>query len=447
MSKPVQVDKNDPVNPRPGMNRAWEDVGSMTIEAAVAVCFTVPGIEYVEIAKVVPAKPSGAKVGEIHAGNPNPEDVEQFIHTTWGPGIYVLSPIYRGHKIRSRNFAVGGEAAFAVSVKGVDGAGISGLADVDQEIANSVRRKSAVVTLRELSEMERKGEDMTPEQLKDILATVVDRVAARPAGPDPVAAVMEKQMAFIEKQLERETARADRFMEMLENRKTAAADPNTLLGLGAAILPLVGKLPSKSLTSILNGVMRFLRPQEAPPEGGWTPEQVMTILQTAGPMVQSLLPQVLDALRQGLAAATGQPAPPPTTAPPQPTPYVAPNPTQAAPGGAFVPLDLNAEEKMAMDLFFQFLTQHDFESAWATLGTTEKTLMLNLAVMELKESQSPMSLLPLVLRFDVRAAGQQGLLLEYLTWGKTVKKPEIEKEDEAADREEREERSRQNGKG
>jgi hypothetical protein len=113
---------------------------------------------------------------------------------------------------------------------------------------------------------------------------------------------------------------------------------------------------------------------------------------------------------------------------------VAPNPSPSPNGGGIVPIELNAEEKMSMDLFFQFLGQRDFESCWSTLGTTEKTILANFAVMELKDAQRPESLLPLFLRLDIRTQGQIAALTEYLVWGKTVKKPELEKEEAEEDK-------------
>jgi hypothetical protein len=429
--QPGEVVAGDPVNPRPGMNRAWEQVAEMTAGAAVEACFTVRGIEYVEVAKLKPGYTTGIKVGELRPGDPNPEDLEQYVLRNWGPGVYILSPMYRGHRIRSRSFPFGGEAAFEASVKGLAGPEVRDeLSEVDKQIADTIRRRSAMVTLRELTDAEKKGgDDMTPEQLEKIL----DKVTAKPAD-NPLIAVLHQQNQFMMEMLKLERDRADKLMAAASDHRPTSTDPNTMLGLGAALLPFIGKLPPKSLGTIMNGVMRFLSPQQEAPESGWTPEQVMQTIQMAGPLVQGVLGPLLEAIR-GAFVPAGAPAPSPTSAAVVTVPpVVIPQPTAATNGGGIVPIELNAEEKMAMDLFFQFLGQKDYESCWGTLGTTEKTIMLNFAVMELKDAQRPEALLPLFLRFDVRAQGLIRELTEYLVWGKTVKKPEIEKEETEDDK-------------
>lgn len=438
-------------DPRPAMNRAWELVAQMTPGAALDAVWSVPSIEYVEIAKLVPGRSGGVKVGELRPGDPNGEDLEQYVMTNWGAGVYNLSPMYKGLRIRTRSFPFGGEAAFKNAITGEATSGDM-LADVDKQLSDSVRRESAMQTLERMKRLDKGEDEMTPEQLERILEKVVN---ARPAAPanDPMVALLEKQMSFLERQLERETARADRLAQ--ERTTTSSApDPNTLIGLAAGFMPLVGKLPAKSLGLILNGIGRFLRPQQEPPaETGWTPDAIMALLQTAGPMVQQIVIPVVEQIRQALVPGGGAPAapspapgpvaiaaPPITHAPAAPA---APNPQ----GGGIVPIDLNAEEKMSMDLFFQFLSQEDYESCWSTLGTTEKTMFLNMAVMELKDQQKPESLLPLFLRFDTRVSGLIGDVSKYLAWAKNKKKPEIEAEEAEDEAAEREEREREQGGG
>lgn len=448
------VHPRDPVNPRPGMNRAWEQVAMMTVGGAVEACFTVSGIEYVEVAKIKPGFSGGLKVGELRPGDPNPEDIESYILQNWGPGVYALSPVYRSHKLRTRSFPIGGEAAFEASIKGLGaGADSSGLDDVDRQIANSLKRESATQALERIKRIE-KGDDMTPEQLTTILDRVLAGRAAF-ASPDPMVAMMEKQMLFIERQLDRERERADRLMTAMEGKAAApVTDPTTLLGLGAAFLPLIGKMPAKSLGVILNGVMRFLKPQEPTPETGWTPEQVMTTLQMAGPLLQGVLGPVLETIRQALVPGGGAPAavsPVPTMVAAPPMPLAAPAATShPSPGGGIMPIELNAEEKLSMDLYFQFLAQEDYESCWSTLGTTEKTIYLNMAVMDLTPAQKPESLLPLFLRFDPRTSGMIGDISKYLAWAKQIKKPAVEAqeaEDEAAEATERRDGREPDGSG
>lgn len=433
-AKPVRTEG---VDPRPAMNRAWEQVATMTPAAAVAAVWTVKGIESIDIAKLVPGMANGVPVGKLFPGEPNPEDVESFILQRWGAAVYNFSPIYRGLKIRTRSFPIGGEAALAAS-SALPGAPVQDeLAAVDKVIADNLRRRSAMQTLAEMKAIEeRGGDDVKPEDLKAIAESIAQAVRPQEsATSNMMIEMMREQNSFLREQLKMERDRADRFM----TAEKATADPNTLLGLGSVLLPLVGKLPSKTISGVLNSVMRFLKPEEAPPETGWTPEQVMATLQMAGPMVQQFLTPVLETIRSTL---TGRPAPVEvardvTPRPPQPVPT---QPVPTVEGGApIMPIVLTEEEKMSMDLFFQFLNERDFESAWSTLGTTEKTVYANMAVMDLKDSAASRSVFPLFMRLDSRALGLRTQIEEYLEWAKTVKKPEIEKrqaEDDAAGDEE-----------
>jgi hypothetical protein len=427
--------RTEGVDPRPAMNRAWEQVATMTPAAAVAAVWTVKGIESIDIAKLVPGMANGVPVGKLFPGEPNPEDVESFILQRWGAAVYNFSPIYRGLKIRTRSFPIGGEAALAAS-NALPGAPMQDeLAQVDKVIADNLRRRSAMQTLAEMKAIEeRGGDDVKAEDIKAIGEAIAG--ALRPQSDAPAQTMwmemMREQNSFLREQLKMERDRADHLLTA-----KPATDPNTLLGLAAGVLPLVGKLPSKSLSGILSTVMRVLRPDEAPPAeqaGGWTPEQVMVALQTAGPLIQGILTPLIESIR---AAVTGRPAPVETARDVTPRPPVQPVVPQPTPGGeTLMPLQLTDEEKMSMDLFFQFLAEHDYESAWTTLGTTEKTAYANMAVMDLKETTASRSVFPLFMRLDSRAMGKRTEIEAYLEWAKTTKKPEIEKrlaEEEADD--------------
>jgi hypothetical protein len=428
-TKPEEKKRAEGVDPRPAMNRAWEQVATMTVRAAVAAVWTVKGIESIEVTKQVPGFANGVKVGELHPGEPNPDDAEPFILQRWGPAVYNLSPLYRGLKLRTRSWPIGGEAAITASSPVGSVQAPDELAAVDKVIADNLRRRSAMQTLKEMQDIEQGGDAVKPEDIKAIGEAIAG--AMRPAQDAPAQTMwmemMREQNSFLREQLKMERDRADRFM----TAEKSTADPNSLLGLGSVLLPLVGKLPSKTIAGVLNSVMRFLKPEEAPPETGWTPEQVMATLQMAGPMVQQFLTPVLETIRSTL---TGRPAPADvardvTPRPPQP---MAPQPTTTE-GAPIMPIVLTEEEKMSMDLFFQFLDQHDYDSAWATLGTTEKTVFANMAVMDLKETTASRSIFPLFMRLDSRALGKRGEIEAYLEWAKTTKKPEIEKQQAEAD--------------
>lgn len=429
-SKSEEKKRAEGVDPRPAMNRAWEQVATMTVGAAVAAVWTVKGIESIEVTKQVPGFANGVKVGELHPGEPNPDDAEPFILQRWGPAVYNLSPLYRGLKLRTRSWPIGGEAAITASSPMGAAAVPDELAAVDKVIADNLRRRSAMQTLAEMKAIEeRGGDDVKPEDLKAIAESIAQ--AMRPqesATSNMMIEMMREQNSFLREQLKMERDRADRFM----TAEKTTADPNTILGLGSVLLPLIGKLPSKTISGVLNSVMRFLKPEEAPPETGWTPEQVMATLQMAGPMVQQFLTPVLETIRSTLI---GRPAPADvardvTPRPPQP---MAPQPTVTTEGAPLMPIQLTDEEKMSMDLFFQFLAERDFDSAWATLGTTEKTVYANMAVMDLKENTASRSIFPLFMRLDSRALGQRSQIEEYLEWAKTTKKPEVEKAQAEAD--------------
>ena len=55
-------------------------------------CFTGKRVEYVEVAKLTPAKASAVKVAI--PGDRTPRIVEQHILRNWGPAVYAISPIY-----------------------------------------------------------------------------------------------------------------------------------------------------------------------------------------------------------------------------------------------------------------------------------------------------------------------------------------------------------------
>ncbi len=88
---PAKTD-DDPVNPRPRHEPGVGARGRGRLGPAVEACFTVKGVEYVEVAKLTPTKASALKVAI--PGTRTPRIVEQHILRNWGPAVYAISSIY-----------------------------------------------------------------------------------------------------------------------------------------------------------------------------------------------------------------------------------------------------------------------------------------------------------------------------------------------------------------
>ena len=395
-------------DPRPALDNAWADVANMEPGQALALAFKIRGISHVQLSKIV--RGETRKVHRCTPGDPTPEEFENFCIARWRAGKYELAPVYKGFLLRRRSWVIGED----------DDAASSGAqpeeTDVDAVIAGHLKRKSAMVTLREIQSME-KGEGDDDVKTQELLVKM-----------------MEQQNLTTQRFLEMERERSNRLEQMLlDARKDVTATPagSPSLSWEALVPVLLGaaaKLPAPLMSRVLGRVMGVVAPAERAPEGGWTPDAVMGLLGQAAPLFQQLGP-ILQGVIAGLTGKTITTQQPDGTAvtaipagvvmpPPPPDPTLGVKP---------MPITLSPEGKLALSIAVQHMRDEDYLSAWEALGTSQDTVPFLLGLNPLAK---PVSYLPLWLGWLGEAEFMQlrGSVMAFIQWSQ-AHKTELERED------------------
>lgn len=387
-------------DPRPELDRLWADVANMEPGQALALAFKIRGISHVQLSKIV--RGETRKIHRCTPGDPTPEEFENFVVARWKAGKYELAPVYKGFLLRRRSWVIGEEPEDAGGAGGPE----VGM-DVDTVMAAHLQRKSAMVTLREIAELEKKtGED-----------------------DDVKAAEMMAELLKMER--ERSTRledRLDRLMERINTPPPVAANPAPSLSWEALVPVVLGaaaKLPAPLMGRVLTRVMGVVAPAEkvTEPAGGWTPEAIMTVMQAAGPYLSQLGPVLQGFLGQFVKPPAGGNGGTVIEHAPQPVSTPAPPPTVAGPP------PLSPEGKLALDVAVEFLRQEDYLSAWEALGSSQDTVGF---LQGLNPDAKPQAYAPLWYAWlgDALFKQLQGSVMAFVQWSQTHKRELLAKEAE-----------------
>jgi hypothetical protein len=393
-------------DPRPALDQAWSDVANMEPGQALAAAFKIRGISHVQLSKIV--RGETRKIHRCTPGDPTPEEFENFVVARWRAGKYELAPVYKGFLLRRRSWVIGEDGD-----EGAGAASSEGGEDVDAVIAGHLKRKSAMVTLREIQAMEKgdaEGDDVKATELMTELLKLERERSAR-----------------LEDRLERVM---DRLNAPPPQTPPPTAGPSlSWEALVPVLLGAAAKLPAPLMNRVLARVMGVVAPAEKIPEGGWTPDSVMNLLSQAAPMFQQLGP-----ILQGvLASFTGRPI---TVTQPDGTPITAipanveqPQPSNPPPGVHAMPITLSPEGKLALDIAVQHIRDEDYLSAWEALGTSQDTVPF---LVGLNPLSKPVSYLPLWLGWlgQEEFVKLRGSVMAFIQWAQAHKAELIREEQE-----------------
>jgi hypothetical protein len=328
------------------------DTGRLTMQGYVKSFFTKLQVADATLHIFKKMKVSGtfSKMGEWRSGEVEPDNAEATIFQTWGSGLYQLRPEYHGRYYSpvSMAFRVG---------------------EVDDEAVNkhtTAEDTQATIdtTIRQL------GHVAVAHRLKGL--TEPDTPSVAPGGGnDTVMTMMMEMMRQSEarslemmRQSEARAARAEERLEKMMDRlsdmkkdttaaqgpllaevfKSAVTNPDTL-----ALLMGQGPEKVESWMDVLKDMAR----EFAPAIKGMIDTMMVSRMTTVPPTVA--LPAAPGTATDKMSVPTmgGRPSPPQPARPPQ--------------GDGMAPMPLNEEQQMAKDNLVAFISEGDFENAFAVL--------------------------------------------------------------------------------
>jgi hypothetical protein len=286
-----------------------------------------------------------SKISEVNPGEHDPADVETWIMSEWGDGAYQFQPEVAGklYGPSSKVFRFGEIQDEGPKRMDQDA--------IDTEIGAAMKRLGHVAALGKLKDIV--GEEKPPAREEN------DEMK-----PDMMIALMNAQMAPLTKMLEQSEARAaraeERFEKMLD--RMMADRSRAAEGQGPLLVEALKTAMSKPelLNVLLNGT--------PPPETTWL-DTIRDLAKEFGPALQAILAQAME--RGGLPTPAALPTgggPVVRRVRPQPNgSELRPTAPADTTGDGTMPMQLNEEQQMAMQLLVEFIRENDFNNAFAAL--------------------------------------------------------------------------------
>lgn len=298
-------------------------------------------------------------------------------------GLFDLCPIYRGQIRQHQKFSIGEVEEDAMRVgEPTD--------PIDDEILKLTRRLSNTAALRHLQSLDldmEKGEDeMKPGEFVDALRLLKESAPAPVSqAPDPI----------LLKMLEMAERRAERYEQLILDRKQE--------GVGDAIIKLIEKVSPNTVNALVAGARDRA-------SSGWTPGDVLQVMNALSPLAASLMAGISQMIRPSGPSAISE-----GEKEVQPMP------------AAHLPKDMRDD----LTLLVQFLDRDDFDSGWALMQSSP---YLSRLVGQMQPQTDPLAYWPFLRSAAPELVPRQEKVLKFLSHCQQELKALLETSDEEPER-------------
>ena len=366
------------------LKQAFAHKDEMAIAEFVRIAWGIDEVTGLAVKKSAPGAGGmfSGVLETIAKGDKAPDEIEVYLHQTFRPGRFVLSPMVNGFFVQPKTVNIG-------TLEELESAGYTAPTASAQVALRSdpmveIKRKLAELIDLKTAKDFLEGDAMKPGDIAALAS------AFRPS-TDGAGETMKVVMQLLIAQQER----SDKLMAILVEKlgqPAAATSPSVIEKL---IDVVVKKLTPETLGGLLSGR------RGTEDENAWKPSDVLTIVQAAGPVLGQVMSAIGSAVRV-VPPATEQPA----LTDGQP----------AAPTGGPVQYDLDSDEKDSLDQILTWIKDKDYRSAWAMLQASAPRLCM-LAI-NLDPEAKAEAYLPFLKACSLkcRQPETQADLLEWLRW-------------------------------